>query len=330
MRGLPYKVSNLLEKAKESVLLATDIYNKPKTTFRSGGFVVLMCVGWLALIHAIFEKRKVKYYFKGKNGRYTTIDGDKRAWDLALSVENFFTGNDSAVKKNLEFFVKLRNKIEHRFMPIIDPEISGECQALLLNFEDLLVREFGEKHSLIENLFIPIQFTRQRRNLPKNENEKELIGFINKFRSSLEPDIGASQEFAFKAFFVPKLGNHRSSSDIAIEYVKFDPNNPEEMEKYEKMIIGIKEKTVPVANQGLYRPGKIIQILNERGHKGLSMSWHTEMWKKYKVRPLPKEKDKAKCDTKYCQFDEASTLKDYIYTDEWVELLLEKELSSKK
>jgi type I restriction enzyme, R subunit len=38
-KRLPIKVSNLLEKAKESALLAVDIYNKPKTSFRAGGFM---------------------------------------------------------------------------------------------------------------------------------------------------------------------------------------------------------------------------------------------------------------------------------------------------
>lgn len=69
-RGLPKNLKSLLEKAKESALLAVDIYNKPKTAFRSGGFVVLMCLAWTALIHAKFEKEGVKYYYKKENGRY--------------------------------------------------------------------------------------------------------------------------------------------------------------------------------------------------------------------------------------------------------------------
>ena len=71
-------------------------------------------------------------------------------------------------------------------------------------------------------------------------------------------------KYSFKAFFVPKLGNHRNSSDIAIEYIKFDPNNPEEMKKYEKMIVGIKEKTIAVANQGKYKPSKVLEILEKK------------------------------------------------------------------
>ena len=127
-RGLPQNVANLLEKAKESALLAVDIYNKPKTAFRSGGFVVLMCIAWTSLFHAVFEKNKVKYYYKEPNGRYKRVKGEKRTWDLQKSTK--------------EFFIELRNKIEHRFMPVLDPVISGECQALLLNLEDTIVQKF--------------------------------------------------------------------------------------------------------------------------------------------------------------------------------------------
>ncbi len=318
-RGLPEKVRSLMEKAKESALLAVDVYNKPKTSFRSGGFIILMCVAWTALIHAKFEKEGIRYFYKKTNGRYEIIDGERKAWTLLDSLPHVLS-EDSPVKKNLEFFVQLRNKIEHRFMPKIDPEISGECQALILNFESFLIAEFGEKNSLIENLFIPMQLTREQRSLPDTKDEKFVLKFIRDFRSTVNSGISNTQEFSFKAFLVPKLGNHRSSSNIAIEFVKFDPNNAEEMEQYEKMIVGIKEKMTPVANLGKYRPGKIVEILKEKGFDA-TVNWHTSMWKKHRVRPPFNSANKKDCNAEYCQFDESSTHGDYVYTDKWVDLL---------
>ena len=102
-RGLPKKVSTLLEKAKESALLAVDIYNKPKTSFRSSGFIVLMCIAWTSLLHAIFEKNKIKYFDRGKNNRYVRIDGEKRAWSLVESAKYFFKENNP-ILKNILFF----------------------------------------------------------------------------------------------------------------------------------------------------------------------------------------------------------------------------------
>jgi hypothetical protein len=329
-KRLSKNTANLLEKAKESALLAVDVYNKPKTSFRAGGFVVLMCIGWISLLHAIFEKNKVKYFYKKSNGRYERINGDKKAWELLRSSKEFYKDDQSPVYKNILFFSELRNKIEHRFMPVLDSLIAGECQALLLNFEELLVQEFGEKNSIIENLFIPLQLTKQKRAIPKTKQDTEVLKFITAFRNSLSNTIADSQKYSFKAFFIPKLGNHRNSSDVVIEFVKFNPDNPEEMKKYQKMLIGIKEKTVQVVNPGKYKPGVIYEMIKNKlsntkirklETQGKFISWHTSMWKKHKVRPSAKSKNYKKCDTKYCQYDEPH--KDYIYTDEWVGFLIQ-------
>ena len=78
-RGIPKKFE-LLNKAKESALLAVDIYNKPSISFKSSGFIVLMCIAWTSLLHAIFEKQKIRYFYRGKNSRhYKKIDGEKKA-----------------------------------------------------------------------------------------------------------------------------------------------------------------------------------------------------------------------------------------------------------
>jgi hypothetical protein len=111
------------------------------------------------------------------------------------------------------------------------------------------------------------------------------------------------------------LGNHRDSSDIAIEYVKFDPNNSEEMAKYQKFIVGIKEKIIQVANQGKYKPSDVLRIIKEKTEQKKGMNWHTRMWKNHEVRPTPKN-----CKTQYCQYDEPH--KDYIYTDAWIDFLI--------
>ncbi|MEX1014001.1 MAG: DUF3644 domain-containing protein [Candidatus Paceibacterota bacterium] len=59
-RGLPKKVKLSLQKARDSALLAVEMYNKPSIKFKTGGYVVMMIIAWTALFHAIFFKRKVK------------------------------------------------------------------------------------------------------------------------------------------------------------------------------------------------------------------------------------------------------------------------------
>ena len=49
MRGLPYDVKALVEKARETALLAVETYNRPTASFRSGAYVVLMIIAWTSL-----------------------------------------------------------------------------------------------------------------------------------------------------------------------------------------------------------------------------------------------------------------------------------------
>jgi len=103
-----------------------------------------MTIAWTALLHSHFEKQKTKYFYKKPNGRYETIDGELKTWELGESVKHVFDENDP-IRKNIELFVKLRNKLEHRNLPGVDPELIGECQALVLNFENWLIEKAVEK-----------------------------------------------------------------------------------------------------------------------------------------------------------------------------------------
>lgn len=326
MRGLPRSVKRLLSKSRDSATQAIATYNDPRSSFRTGNFAVLMSIAWTSLLHGHFERQGVNYFYKSDNGRYVKVDGDKKAWELNRCVSEVFTENDP-IRKNLELFIKLRNRIEHRELPALDPELVGECQALIINYETWLTRTFGASYALIETLFIPMQLFTGQRPLPRTKLEHEAINFIRTFRNVLEPQVIKSQEYSFKAYLVPKIGNHRSGSDIAIEFVRFDPANPEEMNMYEQAIVAIKEKHVLVANLNHFRPSDVIKHLRDLGHK-VNVNWHTKMWKKYKVRPDSGSSNKTDCKNEYCVFDSAHN--DYLYTDSWLNFLHTNELTKKR
>lgn len=283
-----------------------------------------MIIAWTAITHAYFEREKINYFYREKNGRYKKIDGDKKAWELSKSVTKIFDETDP-IRRNIELFIKLRNKIEHRNLPALDKELVGESQALVLSFEDWLAKEFGERYTLIDTLFVPIQLSRSlKRTLPVSKDEKSVINFVKDYRGLLEAEIENSQKYSFKAYLIPKIGNHRSSSDLAIEFVKYNPDNPQEMEKYDKAVVVIKEKQVPVANVHLLKPSMVLEKLKEKGYIK-TMNWHTDMWRKYKVRPASNVPNKSNCKSDYCVYDKPH--RDYLYTDAWVQHLIDKELS---
>lgn len=53
------------------------------------------------------------FFYKEDNGRYKIIDGEKKSWELKTCIQKY-GGLTEAVGSNLDFFIKLRNKIEHR------------------------------------------------------------------------------------------------------------------------------------------------------------------------------------------------------------------------
>jgi hypothetical protein len=325
------KLKMLLAKAQESALLAVDVYNKPSTKFRSYGYIVLMNIAWTSIFHAIWEKRGTKYFYKKKNSsRYEIVDGEKKAWEISKCVAEYYGDHNEPVRKNLEFFIGLRNKIEHRFLPALDPAIIGESQSLLRNFEDLLVSEFGEKYTLNESLAIPLHLlsvnpewkTKILREL-QSEQYQIVRRYLDTYRGNLDDNTFNSLQYSFRVFLIPKTGNHQNSSDLAIEFVPYDANNPEEMKEYERMVGFIKEKRVqvPVVNPGRLKAGDVSKRVEEAlGIKFMPSSQHAQCWKFYKVRPESKSDSPEKTNIQYCHYDVVH--KDYVYTEEWVTFLI--------
>lgn len=294
-----------------------------------------MNIAWTSLFHAIFEKQKVKYCYREKNSiRYKKVDNEYKAWELSKCIKEYYSDNQNPIRSNIEFMIGLRNKIEHRFMPELDICIFGECQANLLNFENLLVKEFGNDLAINENLVFALQFSQKKQeqqiNALRSLQSKEfkfVKSYIDNFRDSLPSIIQQSLDYSFKVYLIPKVGNHIGSSDVAIEFVKYDPTKPEEMKKYEKITTLVKEKQVPVINYGKLRPSDVADRVSDSLDITFSASHHhAKCWKYYKVRPLKEDLHPERTNPKYCHYD--SIHGDYLYTEEWVSFLI-KELSNK-
>jgi hypothetical protein len=59
-------------------------------------------------------------------------------------------------------------------------------------------------------------------------------------------------QYSYKVFLIPKPANHESSADLAVEFIKYDANNPEEMARINRVVALI--KPTAAANQV---PGRI-------------------------------------------------------------------------
>ena len=93
-----------VDKAKDSALLAVEIYNKPAVKFKSSAYITLMVIAWTALFHAIFLRRRIRPYYKAE----IAIDGQVniRHWDLAECAKRYWTNNPVGLSPRLTQTVK--------------------------------------------------------------------------------------------------------------------------------------------------------------------------------------------------------------------------------
>jgi len=321
---------HLLESSIESVLMAVEIYNKPLVQFKLQSYITLMIIGWTKAFQAYFHMNGIKYFYK-KRGRYIKVDGEYKSWDISKCIENIELESD--IKANIIFFIKLRNKIEHRNLSSSDLELItfGECQSLLYNYELFIVKNFGDEYSLNASLSFALQFathnTAEQERSQKRQLSRELVDikkFINSYRNSLSDDIFQSQKYSIKFLIIPKISNTKRG-DLSIEFVKAESLSEGD---YAQITAIIKEKKVikEAANVKKYKPSQVIKIIRRHFKFNESVKFnasyhHVVLCKYYKVRPFSTSTDPFETNSKYCLYDEAHN--DYVYTKEWIRFLID-------
>ena len=331
--GLSDDCADFLRKARAAAIRAVAVYNTPtldeEDDFRSANYIVLMIIAWTALFHAIFLKRNLQPYHDDQAP--TGMGGEPRGrmWELRECLRRHFAGDNPPERGNLLFLAELRDHVEHRHLPALDEEVFGECQACLTNFEGFLVREFGAQFALNARLAFALQFGEnlqagqvQAIRDSQRQRAADVLRFIDEFRGKLPGQVLASQQFAFRVYIVPKAGGRPKSSDAAVEFVRFDPDAPEEMEKYRKLTVLIRDRHVPVANLGRLKPGQVADAVAAKIPWRFTVNRHTRCWKHYEARPASSAADPRATKQQYCVWDDPHH--DYVYTAAWVKFLIEK------
>lgn len=337
MRLRKGRTKSILEGSIDSALLAIEIYNKPRTMFRSEGYITLMVIAWTKLLHAYFNRTiGDRYYYRLKSGRYDRIDGERKAWELKTSIKEYNKLNSSnqlsqSIGANLQFFIGLRNKIEHRHVAKreVDTLIFGECQSLLYNYENTLVELFGEEHAINENLVYSLQFSQMRTQEQEAASKKmlsrevqEIRAYVDNYRSSLPGEVFDSQEYSIKLIQIPKISN-TNRNDVAIEFVRWTELSEEDKANYEQLVAMIKDKVVKkeAANAGKLKPGDVLEQVEARCGVKINYHEHTCLYYVFSIRPISEEnRDPFDTNIAFCHYDEAHH--DYIYQESWVDFIV--------
>jgi len=221
-------------------------------------------------------------------------------------------------------------------MPELDASIFGECQAMLLNFDEMLEKEFGAKYCLRECLSFALQLFPSSESLvdavKQNPESKPVVDFIQQFRSTISPDITASGKYSFKAFLI-QVANHKSEHALPVQFVHYDKLSEEERKQVAHLVAMVKFKEVPVANLNVMKAGEVVQKVQQafgnpkvlRAGKEVNkfnLDTHTRCWRRYKIRPPSGRPNPQETNWKFCIYDKMHN--DYGYTQAWVDFLVEK------
>jgi hypothetical protein len=331
-RGLPQSVKDSLEKCRSAAIAAVDAYNRPGPRFRTAQYIILITIAWTALFHAIYYRRGRRPWFRTRPSatssgvRYVKVDGEPKHWELAECLKQYYGDRLPPERKNLEFLLGLRNKIEHRNLPDLDPALYGECQAALLNLEAMLVQEFGQKYALAEQLAVSLQLSQL---IPEEKGRaakaaasaaaKTVTEYVEKFRAGLPAATLNSMKFSFSVFLVPRVANRESAADAAVQFIPVDEASEQELDRLEKLNVLIREKHIPISNLGMFKPGEVVEEITGRVPYQVSIHTHTCAWKHYAVRPPRGDPRPERTRPEYCVYDEVH--KDYVYTRAWVDKL---------
>lgn len=311
--------TELVNKAKDFAKLAVGIYNNPLFKLKTYGYIVNITIAFTALFQSIFLKKGIDVFEKDKNGDYIEIDGEKKYISLKACCDLYWGEYTTPERENLNLLIGLRNRIEHKDLPHLDLLVAGYCLSSLSNFEDILSQEFGQEHSLMVNLAIALQLTKssiaqQDAALKafQKENYKVVREYIKQFSEKLDMSIADSQHFRLNVFLIPKVGQNKNTSDLALEFVDATKMSEEELKDYNTGIALIKGVKSPYK----CRPGRVVKLVCE-AHPDFNMSRHTQLRNKYKARP---QKINKSFQGKYTAYVEG--FDGYLYTMEWVEFLI--------
>lgn len=308
--GLHLQDDELLIKSREAMLLAVQSYNNPTAYFRSEVFIVLAIIAWTYLFHAYYKTQGVDYRFRIKtkgqsNDVMRTKHGAERYWGLIQCLKAPECPDiEEGAKRNLEFLIDIRHEIEHRMTKRIDNTLSAKMQACCLNFNRNLKKWFGERYGLDRELSFALQFSsidiEQTKALAA---DSDLAPNIEAVRTSIEDQLTDHQyndpHYAYRVRFVRKIVDKKSQADVSVEFISHTSDHDGQTDN-----IYIKE-----VDRNLYRPGRVVKIMNDEGYTNFKIKQHTDLWRRTKA------KDPAK------GFGKMTLSDGWRWYDRWVEFV---------
>ncbi len=321
---------HMLQESRRQACVGIDFYNRAGDERSYLDFVVHMHLAWQYLLQAECERQGQDYRYRDAKGRVQkTKDGDKKTWDLARCLTWRYPTDTDPARVNVEFFIGLRNKIEHRFQDSLMMATAGQAHAYVINYEAELVGTFGADHSLSEVLRFPVfvqnlspggvkEQLALRRKLPAG-----VQSFITSFETRLDKRVRESDRYDYRILLVPVKGP-KSDADLAVSFIKAEELTEEkraQMERDGKVGTALLvEKHRDVLHSDELAPADAVALIEPESPFEFRMWEFTQLVKHHKIKPS-KGQAPEKTDRRFCLYDKP--WKKYLYTQAFVKRCIE-------
>jgi len=325
----------MLDASADEAVLAVRLYNDPEQPRSLEAFAVQMHLSWLYLLQAEMTRDHLDNRYRDRKNprRFVKVDGEYKRWDLALSVARRWPDPGDPVRANLDFFIALRNKIEHRYArqeEALALALGGYAQAHLLNYDEEVTSQFGPRYSLATRLRFPIfigtfspegetALRRLRAKLPKS-----LQRFIADYHSGLTEETGHDRRFELRIRIVMELAK-KDPDAIAVRYTRYDDMTPEQRTMVEQMghrgQVIIREQQRGVVHFNSLKPRDATRRVAAQLPFVFTSHDFTLAWQRLDVRPKTGADHPERTKEQFCAWD--GTHHDYVYTPAYVRHLVE-------
>ena len=274
---------DLIEKSREAMLSAVQVYNNPLTTFKTESFIVLSIIAWTYILHAHYRASRIEYrYHKivNKRRRFTRLpDGGIRYWDLMECISCEQCPLDNNTKNNLKFLIGLRHRVEHKKAAGLDSYLSARYQACALNFNFYLKKLHGDRFALDHNLALSLQFAEldlTQSDLIKDREKlipEEIVSYVSSFDNKLSNVELESDRFAYRLLFTKVLAKRKGQADRVIEFL--DPKS--DLAKNISHEYWVKQET----EKPKLSATEVVKRVNAAGFSEFGMYQHSQFWKEH-------------------------------------------------
>ena len=331
----PQRWEQLLRASQQEALLAVSLFNDPGRERALEGFIIHMHIAWVYAFQAKWLRAKKNYHVLASESprRYKQINGERMSQSLDWFVKQECP-EGSAARANLEFFIELRNKIEHRHTgtdEALRTVVNGECHAMLLNYEEFITEFAGSKHSLAHRLHFPVfigGFTDQgKEDLLKLTKTlpADLRRFLAEYDAGLDDSVSRDPRYCMRLTVLLESGNRKG--DLSLQFVNQRDLTAEQQQAAEDIaanggFVITKTKTQVVTNADKFKPGQVAERVEAAIPFRFRPYEMSRFWRKHKVRPPAKDPNPRNTNSAWCVYDTAHS--DYLYTEACVKWLIKK------